>query len=146
MEIREQATQRGRLKFEIVSKTAAVTGYSGQDASLVIPETVDGYPVVWIGKKAFLSCKTLRRIQLPKNLAGIGDWAFAYCAGLCSVSLPYRSLEMGQGVFKDCGALSQINDCRGKEENEDVAFLLAATVGTLDAFYLFTPENAGSEN
>lgn len=48
MEIREQATQRGRLKFEIVSKTAAVTGYSGQDASLVIPETVDGYPVVWL--------------------------------------------------------------------------------------------------
>lgn len=144
--VREQATERGSLQFEIVSGTAAVTGYSGRDSLLEIPETVDGCPVVWIGKKAFLSCKTLREIRLPKSLAGIGDWAFAYCAGLETVALPYRSLEAGQGVFKECTALSRIRDCLGGERNEDVPFLLAATVGMLDAFYLFAPENAGTEN
>lgn len=142
----KQGTQRGSLQFEIVSDTAAVTGYEGRDASLVIPESVDGYPVVWVGKKAFLSCKTLREIRLPECLAGIGDWAFAYCAGLAVVTLPYRRLEVGQGVFKECTALSQIRNCREGQENGDVAFLLAATVGTLDAFYLFDPENAGTEN
>ena len=146
METREQATERGSLQFEIVSGTAAVTGYGGRDSLLVIPESVDGYPVVWIGKKAFLSCKTLREICLPESLMGIGDWAFAYCAGLESVTLPYRSLEIGQGAFKECAALSQIRDCRGGERSGDVAFLLAATVGMLDAFYLFDPENAGTEN
>ena len=144
--VSEQATERGRLQFEIVSETAALTAYSGRDHLLVIPETVDGFPVVWIGKKAFLSCKTLREIRLPENLAGIGDWAFAYCAGLETVTLPYRRLEVGQGAFKECMALSQIRDCRGGEKNEDVPFLLAATVGMLDAFYLFAPENAGTKN
>lgn len=146
MEIREQATERGRLQFELASQTAVVTGYEGRDAALVIPEKVDGYPVVWIGKKAFLSCKTLRKLSLPESLAGIGDWAFAYCAGLESVTLPYRRLEIGQGVFKECTALSQIIDCRNGETAQDVSFLLAATVGVLDAFYLFDPENAGTDN
>lgn len=146
MTAREQTTERGCLQFEVVSETAAVTGYRGRDRLLVIPETVDGYPVVWIGKKAFLSCKTLREIRLPESLAGIGDWAFAYCAGLETVILPYRRLEVGQGAFKECTALSQIRDCRSGEKNADVPFLLAATVGLLDAFYLFDPENAGTEN
>lgn len=146
MKMSEQATERGRLRFEIVSETAVVTGYEGRDTALVIPEQVDGYPMVWVGKKAFLSCKTLRKICLPETLAGIGDWAFAYCAGLESVTLPYRRLEIGQGVFKECGSLSRVGDCRGGEQDEDVSFLLAATVGVLDAFYLFDPENAGTEN
>ncbi len=146
MGTRKQDTPRGSLQFEIVSDTAVVTGYEGRDASLVIPEKVDGYPVVWIGKKAFLSCKTLREIRLPESLAGIGDWAFAYCAGLTAITLPYRRLEVGQGVFKECAALSQIRDCREGQESEDVPFLLAATVGMLDASYLFDPENAGTEN
>lgn len=142
----KQDTERGSLQFEIVSDTAVVTGYEGRDAILVIPECVDGYPVVWIGKKAFLSCKTLREVRLPESLAGIGDWAFAYCAGLTVITLPYRRLEIGQGVFKECAALSQIRDCREGKENGDVPFLLAATVGMLDAFYLFDPGNAGTEN
>lgn len=144
--VREKATERGSLQFEIVSDTAVVTGYSGRDAALVIPETVDDCPVVWIGKKAFLSCKTLRKICLPESLAGIGDWAFAYCAGLETVTLPYRKLEIGQGVFKECTSLSRIGDCLGGEKDEDISFLLAATVGMLDAFYLFDPENAGTDN
>lgn len=146
METKEQVTERGNLRYEIVEGTAVLTGYSGRDIVLAVPETVDGVSVVWIGKKAFLSNKTLRQVRLPNSLMGIGDWAFAYCSGLEMVALPYRRLEVGQGVFKECQSLSQIKNSAGKEEREDIASLLAATVGLLDAFYLFTPENAGTES
>lgn len=146
METREQVTERGSLRYEIVEKTAVLTGYTGRDTVLAVPETVDGFPVVWIGKKAFLSNKMLRRVTLPDSLMGIGDWAFACCGGLETVALPYRKLEIGQGVFKECLSLSRISDSAETAEREDTAFLLAATVGLLDAFYLFTPENAGSES
>lgn len=53
MERKEQTTRQGRLQYEIVSGTAVLTGYSGRDTSVVIPESADGFPVVWIGKKAF---------------------------------------------------------------------------------------------
>ena len=144
MEIREQDTAQGSIRYDILEGTAVVAAYSGRDAEIVIPEQVEGFPVVWIGKKAFLSNKTLRKIVLPETLAGIGDWAFAHCGKLEKVTLPYRRLEIGQGVFRECPALSQIADREGTQE--DVSFLLAATVGLLDAVYLFDLENAGSEN
>ncbi len=144
--IREQATERGSLQYEIVSGTAVVTGYGGRDASLVIPEEAGGFPVVWIGKKAFLSCKALREIALPNSLMGIGDWAFAFCTSLEKVMLPYRRLEIGQGVFRECASLSRIENNAGRNGREDVAHLLAATVGRLDAVYLFDPAAAGSES
>ena len=144
MEIRERDTAQGSIRYDILEGTAVVGAYSGRDAELVIPEQVEDFPVVWIGKKAFLSNKTLRKIVLPETLAGIGDWAFAHCGRLETVTLPYRRLEIGQGVFRECPALSQIADREGAQE--DVSFLLAATVGLLDAVYLFDLENAGSEN
>ncbi len=154
-------TQQGSLAYEIVGKTVAVTGYSGRDAEIVIPDEIAGLPVVWIGKKAFLSNKVLRKITLPGCLAGIGDWAFAYCARLESVVLPYHLLEAGQGVFKECGRLVRIenrNDTGGSRESDaeksirkdgsagDLAWLLAAAVNQLDAFYLFDLENAGTQS
>lgn len=144
MEIREQNTPQGSIRYEILEGTAVAAGYSGRDTELAIPEQIEGFPVVWIGKKAFLGTKTLRKLVLPKTLAGIGDWAFASCTGLREVVLSYRRLEIGQGVFKGCGALRQISDA--EKGGGDVSYLLAAAVGMLDAYYLFDPENAGSKN
>lgn len=136
-------TEQGSLAYEIVGETAAVINYSGRDTEIEIPETIEDFPVVWIGKKAFLSNKTLRKIVLPVCLAGIGDWAFAYCTNLTDVVMPYQQIEMGQGVFKECGRLMRIEDSK-KAVGMDTAWLLAAAVNSLDAFYLFDLENAGT--
>lgn len=146
---RNLETEQGSLCYEITLNTAAIIGYSGRDAQMEIPEKIEGSPVVWIGKKAFLSNKTLRKITLPKYLTGIGDWAFAYCGNLEQVVLPYQRIEMGQGVFKECGRLVRIEDGIGRNKGvgeEDVAWLLAAAVNQLDAFYLFDLENVGTES
>lgn len=142
-------TEQGSLDYEITLDTAVITGYSGRDAKIQIPEKIGGNPVVWIGKKAFLSNKALRKITLPDTIAGIGDWAFAYCGNLEQVIIPYRQIEMGQGVFKECGRLVRIEDSTGRRDGagrEDVAWLLAAVVNQLDAFYLFDLENVGTES
>lgn len=150
-------TEQGSLEYEIVGETVAIISYSGRDTEIEIPERIEGFVVVWIGKKAFLSNKTLRKIVLPECLAGIGDWAFAYCGNLTDVVMPYHQIEMGQGVFKECGRLMRIEEkeaggMEGTEEGEkqkddrtpDIAWLLAAAVNGLDAFYLFDLENAGT--
>lgn len=166
-------TEQGSLEYEIIEKTAVITNYSGRDTEIDLPEAIEGFPVVWIGKKAFLSNKTLRKIVLPKCLAGIGDWAFAYCGNLAGVTLPYHQIETGQGVFKECGRLERIEareeaegrECSRREQIEnseeaergegageekgrmqDIAWLLAAAVNQLDAFYLFDLENAGTRS
>ena len=143
---RNYETEQGSLSYEIAGGTVAVTGYSGRDTELEIPDEMEGCPVVWMGKKAFLSNKMLRKIILPKNLVGIGDWAFAYCGKLESVALPYRQVEMGQGVFKECGRLVRIENRNDGEGSRDLPWLLAAAVNHLDAFYLFDLENVGTQS
>lgn len=143
----ELNTERGCLQYRIDGENAEISGYRGADTELMIPELVEGYRVTRISKKAFLSNKMIKQISLPASIMRIDDWAFAYCAKLAKIILPYHHMEIGQGIFKDCFSLEQIVD-EGADEREkrttDIAYLLAASMSILDAFYLFDFENAGT--
>ena len=55
--------------------------YRGSVASVTIPETVNGYKVVSIGKYAFYSTG-IKSIVLPKTIRSIGRSAIEYCSSL----------------------------------------------------------------
>lgn len=138
---------QGVLSYKTDGKAAEITGYRGKETTLSVPSVIADCPVTCIGKKAFLSNKMLKEISLPASAARIDDWAFAYCARLKRVILPYHRMEIGQGIFRDCFLLEQIVDESADEEEKktvDTAFLLAAVMSRLDAFYLFDFESAGS--
>ena len=149
MQYRESDTEHGVLQYAVNGETAEIQGYRGKDTELIIPAVIDGCAVTHIGKKAFLSNKMLRQISLPESVVRIDDWAFAYCTKLNKVILPYHRMEIGQGIFKECFDLEQIVD-EGADERErkttDIAYLLAASMSRLDAFYLFDFENAGCDD
>lgn len=138
---------QGVLLYKTDGQTAEITGYRGKDTEIVVPPEIDGCAVTCIGKKAFLSNKLLKEISLPESVERIDDWAFACCAKLRRVILPYHRMEIGQGIFRECFLLEQIvdEDADGEEKKTiDTAFLLAAVMSRLDAFYLFDFESAGS--
>lgn len=147
--ITEMNVGNGVLAYSIFENKATIEYYRGKDIAVIVPETIEDSPVVAIGKKAFLSAKTLSRIEIPQSVAKIGDWAFASCSRLAELVLPKKTIEIGSGVFKDCGMLEQIvlrSDDGNKEtcDNDDVFYLLAAAVSKLDAQYLFDVINAGT--
>ena len=146
MQYRESDTEHGTLQYIVKEGEVQILGHRGKDTELIIPSKLDGCAVTCIGKKAFLSNKLLRQISLPESVVRIDDWAFAYCTRLNKVILPYHRMEIGQGIFKECFDLEQIVD-EGADERErkttDIAYLLAASMSRLDAFYLFDFENAG---
>lgn len=138
---------QGVLSYKTDGEAAEITGYRGKDPEIAVPSVIDGCAVKCIGKKAFLSNKLLKEISLPESVARIDDWAFACCAKLMRVILPYHRMEIGQGIFRDCFLLEQIVDEEadaGEKKTTDTAFLLAAVMSRLDAFYLFDFESAGS--
>ena len=121
--------------------------YSGHDTSVIIPEQIEGYPVVYICKKAFLSNKVIREVMLPKTVIEIDDFCFARCSKLKKIGLSYNELKLGQSVFLDCESLEEIINVSEnilEKKVEDVAYLLAATTGILDAPYLFDLKRAGN--
>ena len=100
-------------------------------------------PVISIGKKAMLSCKSLRRVRLPETIEEVGDWAFAYCDSLKELCLPEKEIRFGRGIFRECGKICCVT-VDGK--HQDIGGLLASTVTLLDAPYLFTPVRCGDED
>ena len=125
-----------------------ITRMQGLAGEVEIPETIENIPVTAIGRKAFLSKKSLRKMTLPSCVTEVGDWAFAYCDSLQTVifegcregEMPC-SPEFGKSVFMECGSLRRLYVGDGEEST---AALLAAAVTTAGAPYLLDADEAGS--
>ena len=88
---------------------AVITGYHGNAASIIIPETLDGYKVVGIGDGAFANNRTIRSIIIPDQVESIGSRAFAYCSNLAAIVLPQSLGCIESSCFVNCGALTSID-------------------------------------
>ena len=87
---------------------ATITGYNGNVSALIIPETLDGYPVVAIGNSAFRNKTALRSVVIPDSVVSIGAGAFARCTTLSNVQLSKNLNKMGAIAFGGCTYLSLI--------------------------------------
>lgn len=68
-----------------------ITGYTGDDEMLVIPETIDGKQVVSIGTGAIAN-KNFTTLVLPRTLRKVEDGAVVGCSSL-------KTLYMGDGIL-----------------------------------------------
>lgn len=141
--------------YHIEGEKAVITSYDGRADELEIPAFLEEKPVCRIGKKAFLSCKSLLKVTLPESIESLEEWAFAYCSSLRSVVLPEKKITFGKGVFFACEGLEKIM-CQKMAVNADTDIsrqeaadeenpwaLLGAVPVLLDAEYLLTPWEAG---
>ena len=78
------------------------------DTSIVIPETIDGMPVVEIGPKAF-EFSTITDIKIGKNIKKIGEKVFYMCNKLRSVTWSHKCDVIPVGCFFGCSNLMQFN-------------------------------------
>ncbi len=64
-------------------KAACIESYKGEiEPYLVLPETLDGYPVVALGDTALTQCQWLVDVTLPSSMIGVGNATFAGCTRL----------------------------------------------------------------
>ncbi len=99
-------TDESRFSYEITDAGAVVTGYSGTEATLVVPETLGGSPVVSIAAHAFAGCPA-EKVVLPKSLARIEKNAFRGAAlrELCF----FDNIEfITDACFSDCENFSTL--------------------------------------
>lgn len=87
--------------------------YDSLAGDLVIPDSASFsnwgvFPVVGIGREAFMNCTGLTSVVLPNIMTIIDEKAFAGCTGLTSVSIPNTVTEIGELAFQNCYALASI--------------------------------------
>jgi hypothetical protein len=105
-----------------------------------IPDKIQEINVISIGKKAFLSCKHLKKIILPSTITEVGDWAFAYCDALENVRLLSENATFGKAVFLECSALKRIEIA----SRPDFCAPLLAFAAVTEGYYLLDGNEAGS--
>ncbi len=95
--------------YTVSDGTATITDvhYSIR-GDVVIPSTLDGYPVTSIGGNAFLYCRALTAVTIPASVTSIGENAFLYCSALAAVTIPASVTSIGDWAFGGCGALASI--------------------------------------
>lgn len=65
-----------------------LTGYTGEEEFLALPEEIEGLPVKAIANKFMEGNKTVQGIVFPTGLETIGEEAFSYCSSLKHAELP----------------------------------------------------------
>ena len=93
--------------------TAEITGYSGSETELTVPQALGGIAVTAIGEAAFQANDTLMEVTVPEGITALGDYAFQRCVSLSSVSLPASLKEVGLNPFAGCEALAAIGISEG---------------------------------
>lgn len=80
-----------------------ITAYYGMSDSVVIPESISGYPVVQIAGEAFQDRANLKAVTFPETLRVIGRNAFAQC-GLEEIRIPDGVVRIEEAAFLNCPA------------------------------------------
>lgn len=111
------------------------TEYNG---TITIPNDVNGYHVVRIGRgafdhcniksinmptdiqsiyrEAFNSCYYLQSVVLPANLVKINGLAFNYCIALKEILIPVGVDYIGEDAFRACRNLESISVAKGNDQ------------------------------
>ena len=104
--IRLNGSELPRMTYTVGSDGVTITGMSGQPVEVVIPDTIDGKPVIAIGNGAFYGKSAMSRVVIPSTVTSIGSDAFRGCTVLEDIELPSALTTLGVRVFRDAGLTS----------------------------------------
>ena len=76
------------FEYSIDDNEVSITGFdSSIGGYVVIPETIEGYPVTSIRGMAFQMCFDVKTVIIPKSVTTIEGFAFALCPGIERIAI-----------------------------------------------------------
>jgi hypothetical protein len=88
-------------------KNITITGYTGNHENVVIPETIDGYPVAAINKGAFQNCN-FKSLYISKNILSVNNGAVTGCKQFETLYLCDTVRLIMDASFENCPNLQTL--------------------------------------
>jgi hypothetical protein len=88
--------------------TITITGYTGSESDVTIPDTINGLPVTSIGNAAFIYYYSMTNVLIADSVTNIDVGAFSECFGLTSVTIPNSVFSIGNNAFGGCRGLTNV--------------------------------------
>ena len=106
--------ESGDYTYWLENGSIQIVEYIGTDENLLIPNTIDGYPVTEIQNRSWRGVfvnnqDILTSIVIPNGITVIGNGVFEGCTALTFLDMPNSLAEIGNGAFKGCISLASIN-------------------------------------
>jgi len=89
---------KAQFMFTTNDGAITITGYTGSEGYLVIPDTTNGWPVTSIASYA-CSYKSMTNVIIGNNITDIGPYAFWSCINLHHVTIPKSVVALGNSAF-----------------------------------------------
>lgn len=99
-----------------------ITGYSGSESNIIIPDSIDGLAVVAIAPNAFAYNDTPTSVSIPGSVTRIGVGAFRECRYLSTVTFHTGLRSIGETAFLGCDSLVRADIPAGVESIGAYAF------------------------
>jgi hypothetical protein len=105
-----EPSQIADFTYETVNGSEiVVTGYTGSEAHVSVPQFINGLPVTKISYSVFSEKENLTSVLLPHSVLVVESNAFANSPNLNSVYLPANLRAIGGGVFAGATSLRRVN-------------------------------------
>ena len=119
------------FKYTVENGCVTINDFVGDETEVIVPLSIEGYPVTSIGQYAFMFCSDITCIILPDSVTSIGKSAFMSCKGLESIRIPDGVTSLGESAFGFCSSLKSISipdsvTIIGKEAFRDCSGLISA--------------------
>jgi BspA type Leucine rich repeat region (6 copies) len=103
----EESTPASDFYYDTFDGSVNILGYNNNDPSVVvIPSTINGYPVTSIESQAFQDAR-VTRVTIPGSVTSF-EGAFSTCLDLTTVSIDNGVINIGQDAFLGCGNLTSV--------------------------------------
>lgn len=94
------------LTYTVRDNRVSITRCNAMAMSVVVPNEIDGKPVVEIDSIAFENCTILKSVTLPNTIERIGNGAFGGCTSLTQIELPDSLTTIDWYAFSNSGLTS----------------------------------------
>ena len=94
-------TSKSIFTYKINEGYAIITGFIGEDESIIVPSMIDGFSVKGIASNAFDS-RAFKSVIISNGIEYIDWFAFYNCSALSAVTIPSTVKKIGYSAFEGC--------------------------------------------